>query len=50
MTEGAEVMEVHREQKLHTAPGMAKDKVTEEQKLDSNWWNQQKSGYLDGNW
>ena len=36
MMEGAEVMEVHMEQKLHTTLHMAEDEVAGEQKLDGN--------------
>ena len=36
MMEGAELMEVHMEQKLHTMLYMAEDEVVEKQKLDSN--------------
>ena len=48
MTEGAELTEVQIEQKLHITLYMAEDEVAGEWRLDSNWWNQQKSGYLDG--
>ena len=44
MTEGAELMEVHIEQRLHTTLYMVEDEVAEEQKLDSIWWNQWTSG------
>ena len=36
MMEGAELMEVHLEQRLQTTLCMVEDKVVGEQKLDSN--------------